>query len=142
MASPARPSEESHGISTTPIGVKPIIPVGAPVPLSPASPTVSISEPTVTVTVPNRSGSVTFSLVVTDNLGVVSAPATFTVNIQPSPVAELTGPESVLAGASIQLSGAGSQSTGSIASYQFSLLPSITTPITPVVNPVSPEKKS
>jgi hypothetical protein len=65
---------------------------------------------------------VTFSLVVTDNLGVKSAPATATVNIQAPPTARLTAtPSTVIPGGAIELSGGGSSSSGSIASYTFTL---------------------
>lgn len=114
---------------TTPIvPVNPIVvnPVGA-TPLSPTSPTVTTTTPTAAVSVPNTSGSVTFQLIVTDNLGVQSAPVTYTVNIQGAPTAVLTAtPNPVAAGKAITLSGAGSTAngTGTIASYAFSLLSS------------------
>ncbi len=93
--------------------------------LSPTNPKVTTTAPTssVAVTVPNTSGTVTFSLVVTDNLGVASAPATITVNIQSSPVAVLKADSTTVpAGGAIKLSGTGSTSSGSIASYTFSLV--------------------
>jgi hypothetical protein len=65
---------------------------------------------------------VTFSLVVTDNLGVKSPPATATVNIQAAPTARLTAtPNTVTPGGAIELSGSGSSSSGSIASYTFTV---------------------
>jgi hypothetical protein len=82
------------------------------------------------VTVPNSSGSVTFQLVVTDNLGVQSAPVTATVTIQAAPVAVLTAtPATVAAGGVITLSATGSSAgaPGSIAQYSFSVLPTGTT---------------
>lgn len=98
----------------------------APVALSSSQPSTTINAPasSVQVTVPNKSGPAVFSLVVTDNLGVKSAPAYATVNIQSPPVAVLTAnPATVTAGGAITLSGAGSTSSGSIVSYTFSLVP-------------------
>ncbi|HUK46828.1 MAG TPA: hypothetical protein VLW06_04515 [Terriglobales bacterium] len=129
----------------TPITPAPIPPVSVspggttsgttPTPLSPSSPSVSTTSPTVAVTVPDTSGQVTFSLVVTDNLGVQSQPATVTVNIQSPPVAVLTtSTPAVSAGGPIELSGSGSSSSGNITNYTFSLVPSATpapTPVTP-----------
>ncbi|MGA2674341.1 MAG: hypothetical protein ABSE99_14070 [Terracidiphilus sp.] len=103
----------------------PVPPSTIPTALSAASPSTTTTAPTsnVAVTVPNLTGPVTFSLVVTDNLGVESAAAFATVNIQPPPVAALTAtPAIVTEGGVIELSGAGSTSTGSIASYKFSLV--------------------
>ncbi|MGD0931616.1 MAG: hypothetical protein ABR902_13280 [Candidatus Korobacteraceae bacterium] len=99
--------------------------------LTPASPTTPTAPPytnsTVAVTVPNTTGTVTFSLVVTDNLGVQSAPAFATVTIQGAPKAALTATPTVLTeGGTIQLSGSGSTSSGSIAKYVFSLVPPTT----------------
>ncbi len=99
--------------------------------LTPASPTTPTAPPytnsTVAVTVPNTTGTVTFSLVVTDNLGVQSAPAFATVTIQSAPKAALTATPTVLTeGGTIQLSGSGSTSSGSIAKYVFSLVPPTT----------------
>jgi hypothetical protein len=74
--------------------------------------------------VPNTSGTVTFSLVVTDNLGVKSAPVFTTVTIQGAPIGEISAtPTVVAAGGPIALSGQGSTSSGSIASYTFALVP-------------------
>jgi hypothetical protein len=132
MASPTKPSEESHGILVNPVP----LPVTS-VALSPSSPTVTTTVPNVSVTVPNQSGSVSFSLVVTDNLGNESSPAILTVNIQSPPVAVLTGPESTAAGAVIELSGSRSAPSGSIASYKFSLLPAAGVILpNPIVNPI------
>jgi len=113
------------------------IPILVSTPLSPASPTVTTTAPTssVLVTVPNTSGTVTFSLVVTDNLGVESAPAFATVTIQGAPVAVIAAtPETVAVGGRIDLSGVGSTSAGSIASYTFALVPPppVPSPITAV----------
>jgi len=86
---------------------------------------VSGSGSTATVTVPNKSGTVTFQLVVTDNLGQQSAPATVTVTIQGAPVANITAtPNPVKAGAPITLSGAGSTavSPGTLTNFTFSLV--------------------
>jgi hypothetical protein len=104
----------------------PVFPTPTAVELTPANPTATVNAPgsSISVTVPNTSGTVTFSLVVTDNLGVESAPAFATVSIQAPPVAVITAtPPTVQAGGVIQLSGAGSSSTGSIAKYTFALLP-------------------
>ncbi len=98
----------------------------APVALSPANPSVTTTAPSssVSVSVPNAAGTVTFALVVTDSTGVESAPAYATVTIQGTPVAVLTAtPPSVTVGGAIELSGAGSTSSGSIVSYKFSLVP-------------------
>jgi hypothetical protein len=98
----------------------------APIALSSSQPSTTTNAPasSVQVTVPNKSGPAVFSLVVTDNLGVKSAPAYATVNIQSPPVAVLTAsPATVTAGGAITLSGAGSTSSGSIVSYTFSLVP-------------------
>lgn len=94
--------------------------------LTPANPTTTVSAPasSVAVTVPNASGTVTFSLVVTDNLGVASPPVYASVSVQGPPVAMLTAtPATVTQGGRIELAGAGSTSSGSIASYTFSLVP-------------------
>ena len=104
----------------------PVFPTPTAVELTPANPTATVNAPvsSISVTVPNTSGTVTFSLVVTDNLGVESAPAFATVSIQAPPVAVLTAtPPTVQEGGVIQLSGAGSNSSGSIAKYTFALLP-------------------
>jgi len=109
---------------------------GSPVTLTPNDPTFTPSPPTtssVSVIVPNTTGTITFSLVVTDNLGVQSQPAFATVTVQGAPVAVLTAtPSPVSEGGAIELSGAGSTSTGSIASYVFSLVPptAVTPPVT------------
>jgi hypothetical protein len=112
--------------------VVPVVPVAGstPVALTAASPSVSTTAPTssVSVTVPNVTGTVTFSLVVTDNLGVSSAPAYATVTIQAPPKAALAAtPATVTEGGTIQLSGAGSTTTGSIANFKFSLVPQAST---------------
>jgi hypothetical protein len=117
-------------INPIPIPVRPPILVSTP--LSPTSPTVTTTAPTssVSVTVPNTSGTVTFSLVVTDNLGVQSAPAFATVTIQGAPVAVIAAtPSTVAAGGAIELSGSGSTSSGSIASYTFTLAPPPASPV-------------
>lgn len=101
-------------------------PTGTPVALTPSNPSTTTTAPTsnVAVTVPNTTGIVTFSLVVTDNLGVESAPAFATVTIQGPPVAVLAVTPTTLAeGGTIQLVGDKSTSAGKIASYKFSLVP-------------------
>ncbi len=101
-------------------------PGSATVALSSANPSTTVTAPTskVSVTVPNTSGTVTFSLVVTDNMGLESQPAFATVSIQGPPIAVLTATPTIVAlGSAIELSGAGSTSPGSIASYKFSLVP-------------------
>jgi hypothetical protein len=121
--------------------IAPIVPIHLPTlptstPLSTASPTVSTAAPTssVSVTVPNTLGTVTFSLVVTDNLGVQSQPAFATLTIQGAPVAVLAAtPATVTEGGAIELSGAGSTSSGSITNYTFSLVPAAT----PIPSPVT-----
>ena len=113
----------AESIATPPINVPE---PATPVTLSPSNPSVTTPEPTssVAVTVPNTTGAVRFLLVVTDNLGVDSAPAYATVTIQGPPVAVLTAtPSPVTEGGTITLSGAGSSSSGSIAKYTFSLVP-------------------
>jgi hypothetical protein len=104
----------------------PIPPVTTPIELTPTSPSTTTTAPTsgVAVTVPNQSGTVTFSLVVTDNLGEASQPATVNVSIQGPPIAVLTAtPTTIATGGTIELSGSGSTTSGSIASYKFSLVP-------------------
>lgn len=146
MAPSESTSENRPEAEATPI-ISPITPIVGPVspvinptpaptstatPLSPTSPTVTTTAPTssVSVTVPNTSGTVTFSLVVTDNLGVQSAPAFATVTIQGAPVAVIAAtPSTVAAGGAIDLSGSGSTSSGSIASYTFALVPPSTSPV-------------
>lgn len=96
------------------------------VPLSTSSPSTSTTAPTssVAVTVPGVTGSVRFSLVVTDNLGVQSEAAYATVTIQGPPTAVLTAtPATVAEDGTITLSGAGSTSSGTITNYTFSLAP-------------------
>jgi hypothetical protein len=126
-SNPATPVRQPAAVPQTPVLNVPIpLPSAAVVPLSPANPTATVAAPasSVSVTVPATAGTVTFSLVVTDNLGVESAPAFATVSIQAPPVAVLGAtPSSVPAGGVIQLSGAGSTSSGSIAKFTFSLLP-------------------
>jgi len=102
----------------------PSAPVAAPAALSPTNPSIGTTSPTVSVTVPNTAGTVTFSLVVTDNLGIQSTPAYATVTVQAPPTAKLTAsPSTIAAGGTITLSGAGSASSGSFANYLFSLVP-------------------
>jgi hypothetical protein len=125
---------------TNPIITNPIVlPVAtAPTALTPANPTVTSTSPSATVTVPNTSGAVTLQLVVTDNLGVQSEPATVTVEIQGPPTAVVSAtPNPVAAGKPIALSGAGSTAAGagSIASYSFTLVSATATPI--VTQPVA-----
>lgn len=143
---------ESTDTTTTPVTapilapitpIAPITPVKLPintvtsgattttVPLSTTSPSTSTSSSsgapapsTVAVTVPGVTGSVRFSLVVTDNLGVQSEAAYATVTIQGPPVAALTAtPSPVAENGTITLSGAGSTSSGTITKYTFSLAP-------------------
>ena len=127
---------QNTSIGEAPVSLAGVAPAGpnapgspaaaAPIALSPSQPSTTSAAPTssVEVTVPNKSGPVVFSLVVTDNLGVKSQPAYATVNIQSPPVAVLVAtPATVTAGGAITLSGAGSTSSGSIASYTFSLVP-------------------
>src|SRR6266702_2214085 len=117
-----------------PIGPVPPIhfpPAAGTTPLSPSNPSVTTNAPTssVAVTVPNTSGTVTFSLVVTDNLGVQSAPAFVTVTIQGAPVAVIsTKPTTIGPGGAIELIGDGSKTSGTIASYTFSLVTPTPTP--------------
>jgi hypothetical protein len=106
----------------------PVAPIPLPTPtvtaLSPANPSIGTTSPTVSVTVPASAGTVTFSLVVTDNLGVKSAPAYATVTVQAPPLAVLTAsPATATEGGPIQLSGSASTSSGSIVNYLFSLVP-------------------
>lgn len=133
MSSPIRPIPD-------PVILNPIN-LNLPTALSAANPTVTSANPQANVTVPNTSGSVTFQLIVTDNLGVASAPATFTVNIQGAPVAVLTGtPNPVGAGRTITLNGSGSKAAdgGSIASYAYTLVtPANTSPSPILTNPIN-----
>jgi hypothetical protein len=108
----------------TPINpIQPIAPGDGPVQLSSASPSTTTTTPSVEVTVPNT-GTVQFSLVVTDNLGQ-SSPASFaTVTIQGGPTAVLTAaPQTVNDGGTITLTATDVSTTGSIAKYVFSLVP-------------------
>jgi hypothetical protein len=76
------------------------------------------------VTVPNTSGTVTFQLVITDNLGQSSTAQT-TVTIQPGPNIEFTATPTVAApGSTITLSAAGSSAAapGALSTFQFSLV--------------------
>ena len=95
--------------------------------LSPTSPNVpGTTSPTVEVTVPNTSGTVTFQLIVTDNLGQSSPAATATVTIQAGPAAKLTATPAVAKpGETITLSSAGSTAAapGTLTGFQFSLKP-------------------
>jgi len=106
----------------------PAVPILLPTPtataLSPSNASISTTSPTVSVTVPAIAGTITFSLVVTDNLGVKSAPAYATVAVQAPPIAVLAAsPATVTEGGPIQLSGSASTSSGSIVNYLFSLVP-------------------
>jgi hypothetical protein len=116
----------------TPIAGIPVTGIAASTPLSPTNPTVTTETPSVTVTVPNTSGTVTFQLIVTDNLGVASAPVTQTVTIQGAPIAVLKAtPAVVAAGKTITLDASGSTAAapGTVASYAFTLEPTATTQI-------------
>jgi len=114
--------------SPAPTPLQPPTPTGIPTPpvaLSPTNPSVTTPSPSVTVSVPATSGPVTFQLVVTDNLGNQSAPATITIEIQPAPVALLsTSTPSVRAGSPIELSGVSSTAAapGTIISYRYTLV--------------------
>lgn len=119
-AAPTRPASAVMPVTSGPV------PGGTPTVLTPANSSTSTSAPvsSVAVTVPAQSGTVMFSLVVTDNLGVESAPASAAVTIQGPPVAVLTAtPAAVAPGGAIELSGSGSTSTGTIVRYTFSLMP-------------------
>ncbi len=86
--------------------------------ITPNPPTTS----TLAVSVPNGVGVLTFQLVVTDNLGQQSAPAVATVTVQGPPIAVLAAtPSQVAQGGAITLDGSKSTSTGTIASYSFTL---------------------
>ena len=121
-------------IPTLPI-TAPTVPVIAPtatttVSLSTASPSTTTNAPTssVSVDVPGETGSLRFSLVVTDNLGQQSAPAYVTVNVQGLPIANITAaPTTIVEGGPVELSGAGSTSSGSIENSKFSLAPIVVT---------------
>ena len=95
----------------------------APTPLTPSNPSISGTASSVLVTVPNTTGQVRFSLVVTDNLGVASQPAFATVTIQAPPIVALTAtPGTVTEGGTITLTGQPTTS-GTITSFKFSLVP-------------------
>ena len=98
-------------------------PAPAPIALNKANPSTSSASPTVAVTVPNTSGTVTFTLVVTDDLGNKSpTPATATVTIQGPPTAVLSAtPTTVSAGGTIELSGATSTTTGKLTNFLFTV---------------------
>lgn len=130
MPDPKVSNPVKGGLTTGPI-IDPKLPISpgtlttAPVPLTPSNPTVTTTAPTssVAVMVPNATGKVTFQLVVTDNLGVQSAPVTATVVIQGPPTAVIAAtPAVVTAGGAIELTGQDSSSTGTIASYAFTLV--------------------
>jgi hypothetical protein len=113
-------TEKQAAIPATPI----LLPTPTATALFPANPSISTTSPTVSITVPASAGTVTFSLVVTDNLGAKSAPAYATVTVQAPPIAVLTAsPATATEGGPIQLSGSASTSSGSIANYLFSLVP-------------------
>jgi len=154
---PTSPASRTDAVTTPTAGtpvtapVTPITPINPvpvpPVPVPPGgtaggtTPTLSTSNPTYTgpsstvqAIVPTTPGQVTFSLTVTDNLGQTGT-AQVTVTVQGVPNAELTAnPNPVAAGGTVQLSGAGSQSTGggTITSYAFSMS------ATPAPTPVTP----
>jgi hypothetical protein len=66
--------------------------------------------------------------VVTDNLGQQSAPAFVTVTVQGPPVANITAtPATILEGGAVELSGAGSTSTGTLTNFKFSFVPVVGT---------------
>lgn len=121
MATPPKPPIVAPGTPVTPV---------TPAPPAPAAGTTTVfpvtgSSPTATVTVPNQTGAVTFQLVVTDNLGQQSAPATVTVTIQGPPTASVAAtPTTIKPGAPITLSGAKStaQAPGSITTYTFTVV--------------------
>ena len=108
-------------VATLPVAAAPAPAASA---LTAANPTVSGTASTVEVTVPNTSGTVTFQLVVTDNLGNQSAPATVTVTIQGAPVAKINAtPNPVAAGRAITLSADGSTAAapGTISKFTFTV---------------------
>jgi hypothetical protein len=87
---------------------------------------VDSTTPTIEVTVPNTSGTVTFQLIVTDNLGTQSVAVKATVEIQGAPTGVLTAnPNVIKPGGIITLSGANSSAIapGTIANYAFTLEP-------------------
>ena len=105
--------------------VPPVLPTTPPIALSSTNPSVTTPSPNITVSVPATIGPVTFQLVVTDNLGNQSAPATVTIEIQPAPVAVLsTSTPSVRAGSPIELSAVSSTAAapGTITSYRCMLI--------------------
>ena len=121
----ASPIQPAAIITPTPIPIPIVNPSTPPVALSPTNPSVTTPSPNITVSVPATSGPVTFQLVVTDNLGNQSAPATITIEIQPAPIAVLsTSTPSVRAGSPIELSAANSAAAapGTITSYRYTLV--------------------
>jgi len=69
---------------------------------------------------PLKPGKYTFTLVVTDDLGQTSAPATFGVEVRTAPVVKLTGPAVVALNQDITLN-ATVQSTGTIKTFTWSV---------------------
>lgn len=95
-----------------------------------AAPTITFPQPgassSITVTAPATPGTLTFQLIVTDDLGQTSAPATATVVVQGAPTAVLTAtPAAVKPGGTITLNGASStaMAPGKLTTYAFSLKP-------------------
>jgi len=120
----SQPAPEPAAITPIPIPIPPP-PSTPPVALSPTNPSITTPSPNIAITVPATSGPVTFQLVVTDNLGNQSAPASITIEIQPAPIAVLsTSTPSVRAGSPIELSAANSaaQAPGTITSYRYTLI--------------------
>src|SRR5271166_794938 len=133
-----RPPVIAPPVVTPPVVTPPVItpPVVTPPVVTPpttvtwaASPTnvsLTTKSPTVLATVPNISGQVTFSLMVTDKFGS-SQPSTVTITIQPpAPQAKITTPQpTVPAGSQISLSGAASTSShpDGIQNFTFTLVP-------------------
>ncbi len=97
-----------------------------PITLTAGGAAVTNTSPTVSVTVggtPPSVGSVlTFSLLVVDDLGNKSTPATCTVTVRGVPAATLTGPPAVAANTPITLVGTGTpQGGGKIVSFVWQL---------------------
>jgi hypothetical protein len=70
-----------------------------------------------------KAGTYTFSLLVIDDLGNQSKPATVQVLVHDLPVAKITGPTTpVITGQPINLDGSGSTPAGNIKTYRWQLV--------------------
>jgi hypothetical protein len=89
---------------------------------TPATTTDSSVAVNLTGAQPSPGSVLTFQLIVTDDAGNRSAPATVAVTVHGTPTATISGPATVAAGAPITLVGSGSEPGGRITNYTWQLV--------------------